>query len=126
MRNVVVAVCLVLGISLLGAAVPVTKVQYIGPGHFWVWIQNTEPCAFDNFKVVFATTDITVKALTISGGGATVKSLDVKSGVVAVTLNAGLKTGGWLVLGVSGVPTTFTADNLLKYKEAFTIPPRCR
>lgn len=124
MRNLVVAACLVLGITLLGAAVPVAKVQPMSPGHFWVWIQNTEPCAFDNFKLVFAPADILVKAIVINGP--TVKSLDVKSGVVTVKLNGGLKTGGWLVLGVSGVPAQYTADNLLKYKEAFTIPPWCR
>lgn len=124
MRNLAVAACLVLGISLLGGAVPVAKVQPMSPGTFWVWIQNTEACAFDNFKLVFAPTDITVKALVINGP--TVKSVEVKSGVVTVTLNGGLKTGGWLVLGVTGVPAKFTADNLLKYKEAFTIPPRCR
>lgn len=124
MRNLAVAACLVLGITLLGAAVPVAKVQYVSPGHFWVWIHNTEPCTFNNFKLVFAPTDISVKVLVINGP--TVQSLDVKLGVVTVKLNGGLPTCGWIVLGVSGVPEEYTADNLLKYKEAFTIPPRCR
>jgi len=124
MRNLAVVVGLALGISVLGAAVPVAEVQYISPGYFWVWVQNTEPCGFDNFKLVFAPKGITVKALVINGPA--VQSLDVKSGVVKVKLEGALKTGGWLVLGVGGVPTMYTADTLLKYNEAFTAPPRCR
>lgn len=92
MRNLAVAACLVLGVSLLGAAVPVAKVQPMSPGTFWIWVQNTAPCPFDTFRFVFAPQGVTVKALTINGP--TVKEITNVSGVVTVKLNAGLKPGG--------------------------------
>lgn len=124
MRKLAVAACLVLGISLLGAAVPVAKVQPMSAGAFWVWIQNTATCPFDTFKLVFAPQGITVKAFTINGP--TVKEVTNVSGVVTVKLNAGLKPGGWLIVGVTGAPATYTEKTLLKYSEAFTVPPFCR
>lgn len=124
MRSLAVATCLILGVSLLGAAVPVAKVQPMSPGAFWVWIQNTATCPFDTFKLVFAPQAVTVRALTINGPQ--VAEIKNVSGVVTVKLSAGLKPGGWLIVGVTGAPTTYTAETLLKYKEAFTVPPFCR
>jgi hypothetical protein len=98
--------------------VPVAKVQPMNAGTFWV--QNTASCSFDTFKFDFAPQGITVKALTINGP--TVKEVANVNGAVTVKLNA----GGWLIVGVSGVPATYTDKTLLKYSEAFTVPPFCR
>ncbi len=113
---------LVASVSLAALGLPVTKVEPVSPGCFWIWIKNTHPCEYDTFKIIFdgKVMNPSVKALTVNGPA--IKAVEVGANVTTIKLAAPLKPGAWLWVGVCNVPSEVTGENLVKGNKVYPRP----